>query len=114
MGDLNVKNEGSLIEWIKNHSYAIFIAVIIIAIDYGVITTRLAGVENSVENNSRSIKELVKNVDQIEDFQIEMNAVIIQTLKDINSKLERFENKFDKYDEGIQRLYQDYDLKKKN
>lgn len=111
---MNANNaDKSLKSWIFEHSYAILVALLIIAFNYGIFTFRIDVISERVFENKQSIKDNKDKIDDIETVLIQQNAIILQKLEAIEYNMQRMQLKIDGYDRSIKEFYQKYDLKPK-
>lgn len=103
MSDINANN-GGFLKWIKTHSYAIIVAVILISGDWALFNHRIDELEIKVEENRIAIEEI--QISRAKDMS-EIKTLLI-SIKEDNRE---FQKKFDAYDENIRNFYEKYDLK---
>lgn len=111
MRSQNNSNNGLNIgEWIMNHSYAIIVAIAIIAFDWGVNSMRIGAVEEATITHESLIKTNTSDIIDIKLERASTNARIITTLEIILEKLEAVQKKQEEYDRSIKQFYEKYDL----
>jgi hypothetical protein len=101
-------NGNKLTEWMKQHSYAIIVAVVLIIGDYFVINYRM----NDFEKDLNSLKlKVEENRIQIEEIQIqqakditEIKTLLLQLDRSVNGLLDQQKQR----DKDIQRFYEKY------
>jgi hypothetical protein len=107
MSDL--RNNGfSLNQWLKDHSYAIIVAVVLIVGDYFVINYRmnafdeqLKKLEIKVEENRIEIEEI--QIQQAKDI-TEIKTLLLQLDRSVNGLLDQQRQR----DKDIQKFYEKY------
>ena len=106
--DATIVNQGSFFEWLKGHSYAIFLAVIIIVGDWAVIEFRmnqfekdLKGLELKVEENRLEIEQI--QIDRAKDM-AEIKTLLIGISKNVDALMEQQRQR----DKDIQEFYEKY------
>jgi len=102
-----VKEDG-LINWLKQHSYAIGIGIILIATNYGVNNHRLNQVEEDLTAFEIRLIEIEADVETIQLDRARDMGAIKESLKNIERTQEDFSEAFKEQTERIRIFYERY------
>lgn len=89
--DYSSNNGLNILEWLKNHSYAILVAIGLMVIDFHVITYKVDLNKEAVKENRQELKTHKAEFQELENVVLVQNATILQELKFIKQNLKKIE-----------------------